>query len=198
MLKGRVIHLMKRKKSQAVIKRPNWTLYWKGRRDSGKGEGVCNAYISGMYKKLAEKETEEVIQAETILLDARKEAAVLLEKAAALEQEKEFSHISDELEKLQAEREWKMKTAEICQKLTEINEKIIIENMILDEHLHKLRNHVKVKVNSYITGVRSGKIKDYSSECNPDNRAREIYINSHGILDVEIRKAAEQGREAGK
>lgn len=190
---------MKRKKSQAVVKRPNWTLYWKGRRDSGKGEKVCDAYIAVIYKKLAEKETAEVLQTEEILLEERKEAAVLLKKSAALEHEKEFCHISDTLERLQAEREWNRKKAEIRQKLTEINEKRISENMILDEHLHKLRSHVKAKVNSYITGIRAGKLKDYScSECCPDNRAREIYTDSHRILDDKIRRIAEQGKEDGK
>lgn len=190
---------MKRKKLQAVIKRPNWTLYWKGRRDSGKGEKVCDAYITVMYKKLAEKETAEVLQTEEILLAERKEAAVLLEKWDALEGETEFHHISDTLERLQAEREWKKKAAEIRQKLTEINEKLISENMILDEHLHKLRSHVKVKVNSYITGIRAGKLKDYShNEYGPDNRAREIYTDSHRILDDKIRKIAEQGKEEAK
>lgn len=199
MLKGWVIDLMKRKKSQAVIKRPNWTLYWKGRRDSGKGEKVCNAYIAVIYKKLAEKETAEVLQTEEILLTDRKEAAVLLEKWDALEREMGFHHISDTLERLQAEREWKRKAAEIRQKLIEINEKLISENMILDERLHKLRSHVKAKVNSYITGIRAGKLKDYScSECCPDNRAREIYTDSHRILDDKIRRIAEQGKEEGK
>lgn len=190
---------MKRKKSQAVIKRPNWTLHWKGRRDSGKGEKVCNAYIAVIYKKLAEKETAEVLQTERLLLADRKEAAVLLEKWDELERETGFYHISDTLERLQAEREWKREAAEIRQKLTEINEKRISENMILDEHLHKLRSHVKAKVNSYITGIRAGKLKDYScSECCPDNRAREIYTDSHRILDDKIRRITEQGKEDGK
>ena len=71
--------------------------------------------------------------------------------------------------------------------------------MILDEHLHKLRSHVKAKVNSYITGIRAGKLKDYShNEYGPDNRAREIYTDSHRILDDKIRKIAEQGKEKAK
>lgn len=189
---------MKRKKS--VIRGPEVTLRWKGKRDSRLGEGVCNAYISGVYKKLAQIETNEIKKTEDILKGIREEAAELLAKKSALEhmatQKREFS---DSLERLQAERELKEKRQEITQKLTTLNEKLVSANLLLDEQIHKLRNHVESKLHVYISGVRTGKIKNYEYTGDRANdRAREIYKNGHHTLDEKIRRAADAGTEGAR
>lgn len=161
------MYTMNSRKVKSVTCAPGFILKLKGRLDSRRGEGVCNEYISQLYKKLAAMEVNEVVAVENLLFDARKRAAVILTRFA--EQERFLSGVVE---------------------LTAIYEEIVNTNTILDERIDETRNKTMEKIHAYIVGVRCGQLSDY--KCGIDDisdNARVIYRIRHKEQDRKIREA---------
>ena len=162
-----VMYSMNKRKVKSVTWMPGFILKLKGRLDSRRGEGVCNEYICQLYKKLAAMEVNEVVEAENLLFDARRSAAVILTRFA--EQKRFLSGVV---------------------KLTAINEEIINVNTILDERINEMRNKALEKIQAYIVGIRCGQISDYKCEIEDiSDNARVIYRIRHEEQDRKIREA---------
>lgn len=186
------------KKTESVTKMPGMFLTLKGRIDSRYGRGVCDAYISKLRNRLAAIESKEVVCAENELFSLRKKAAAILasfpEKAKKLkeipERTRGMSIEEIRMDRKNAEKKEALETDIhlAMESLTSINETIINTESILEERIHRARNLADAKMQSYISGIRSGKQKDYCMMNPADDRAKEAYYQKHQMLDEKIRE----------
>lgn len=187
------------KKMHNVTILPGWILKLKGKFDSQKGKGVCDEYIQRLTGRVAAMEADEIIDAEKALHNARKEAAVIL--TGFSDKKEVLSKIPDNRKeetvfdirnnrrnrKCRGDAQKSLKAA--VEKLTEINEQIIDMDIVLDERIHKIRNHAGEKIHAYIIGIRCGSLSDYIYDLSDiDDSARMIYIEKHKSLDRRIRE----------
>lgn len=194
------------KRVKTVTHLPGWVLKQKGKRDSRKGKGVCDAYISLLKKNLVGLESNKVIDIENGLFDSRKEAAVII--TSFTEQKKILQELPDSLrentpeairanranEKMKKNMQTEIKNA--IERLVIISENITNADVILDECINKMRSMTVGKIHSYIAGIRCGEFGDYiGGEENMDDSAREIYRAKHKELDEKIRTVIESMRE---
>lgn len=188
------------KKIRSVTRMPGAFLRIKGRIDARCGQGVCDAYISKLRSRLAAVESREVACAENELFSLRKEAAAILtslpEKMRKLRELEEVPERTDgmSIEEIRLGRKNAEKRdaleADIhlaLESLTSINETITNTESILEERIHRARNLADAKIESYISGVRSGRQSGYRMTSPADDRARESYRMKHEMLDGKIR-----------
>lgn len=191
----------KKNKAKQVTILPGSVLKWKGRIDSRHGENACNAYIERLRRKLEQLEAQEVTDTEIALKGVRKEAAVNL--AEATKKREQMEKFSDPAQGTSVEsiRESRKKTDEknnlssdlslLIEKLAETNETIIHENIMLIERLHTQRSKADEKIYSYISGIRSGKLKSYEMLFyEHSGKTKNAYDEKHLTLDQKINAIA--------
>ncbi len=189
-----------RKYASAKIKRvtlmPGWLLKFKGRWDSRKGDGVCDEFLKKLTKKAAAIEAMEAIKAESVLHGRRKLGGELL---LVLSENREAAHNKPELEevtspkiarknnqKMSAHINGKNIFKEARKQLSEINEDIIFVDTVLSEKTEKLHSQTIEKFHAYVSGVRAGKLPDYTVKSGFDSKASDIYHAKHAELDTMI------------
>lgn len=191
----------KGKKIKSATKLPNFILKIKGKFDSRKGKTVPDAYIDKLKSKCESIENNEAIVAEEILFEDRKNGAVCISNISEVKAKLSSQSDTSSLSGAAAIRENRRKNAEMSgnaakinnciQQLNGINEHIINIDTILDERITRLRKKSHEKINVYISGVRSGKLKDYECDFEFSNDAQTIYRKKHEKGDELIRKAVE-------
>lgn len=181
-----------------VTRMPNCLLKLKGKLDSKRGSTVADAYIEKLKRKCEAIENVEAITAEGILSDDRKGSAVAIYNIS--EKQKFLDNKPEMKENTSAKtiRENRRMTAQISSAessiesgyttLFNVYQNIVSIDTILDERITKNRKKTLEKVNAYISGVRSGKLKDYSVDFEFLNDAYEIYKQKHFEDDEKIRK----------
>lgn len=196
------------KKIQPVTRVPGIFLRIKGKLDSRRGQGVCDAYIEKLRSKLSAIESREVTCAENELFDSRKEAAVILTNFS--EKKRKLQEIPQEtngisIEEIRADRKnakkreaTKTDIHRALESLASINETIVNVDTILEERIYRARNHTDAKIRMYMEGVRSGKQKDYCMTDPADDLAREAYYQKHQMLDEKIREMVQSVYEEGE
>ncbi len=177
---------------------PNFLLKFKGKLDSKRGSTVPDAYIDKLKRKCEAIENKEAITAEGILSVDRKSAAVAIynvsEKRKYLDNKPEIKENTS----AKAIRENRRRASQIISAessiesgyttLCNVNQNIVNIDTILDERITKTRKKASEKINVYISGVRSGKLKDYSADFEFLNDAYEIYQQKHSEDDDKIRQ----------
>lgn len=181
-----------------VTRMPNWLLKFKGKRDSKRGSTVADAYIDRLKRKCEAIENVEAITAEGILSDDRKRSAVAIynisEKQKFLDNKPEMKENTS----AKAIRENRRTAGQISSAKSSIEagyatlfnvyQNIVNIDTVLDERITKNRKKALEKVNVYISGVRSGKLKDYNADFEFLDDAYEIYKQKHSEDDEKIRK----------
>lgn len=181
-----------------VTKMPNCLLKLKGKLDSKRGSTVPNAYIDRLKRKCEAIENKEAIIAENILSNDRKSASIAIynisEKRKFLDNKPEIKENTS----AKAIRENRRRASQISSAeasiesgyatLCNVHQNIINIDTVLDERITKIRKKASEKINVYISGVRSGKLKDYNADFEFLDDAYEIYQQKHSEDDERIRK----------
>lgn len=190
--KGKGIH--------KVIKTPMFILKIKGKRDAKKGVNIAETYINKAKAKCRALENREVLTAEEILYDSRREAAVLM---SSMCQDKdilgnipnaraEASPLDVRANRRNAAQ--RANTISIIkgnfEKLVQIHELIIDVNACLEQRILKTRHLCTERLNAYILGVREVHI-EFSNNIEYDNSASDMYESKHKICDEAIKKTVE-------
>lgn len=184
-----------------VTRLPNCLLKFKGKLDSKRGSTVADAYIDKLKRKCEAIENVEAITAEGLLSDDRKRSAVAIynisEKQKFLDNKpgmkdntsakaiRENRRTGGQIRSAQSSIESGYTT------LFNVYQNIVNIDTVLDERITKNRKKALEKVNVYISGVRSGKLKDYHADFGFLNDAYEIYKQKHFEDDERIRKIIE-------
>ncbi len=181
-----------------VTRMPNSILKLKGRLDSKKGNTVADAYIDKLKRKCEAIENVEAITAEDILSNDRKRASVSIYD---ISKQQKFLDNKPELKEntsAKAIRENRRRTSQISSAQSSIEsgyttlfnayQNIVNIDTVLDERITKNRKKTLEKVNVYIAGVRSGKLKDYNADFEFLDDAYEIYKQKHSEDDEKIRQ----------
>jgi len=175
------------------------TLYLKliGKMDSFKGEGVAMAHVEKMLDRCTEFETMECLTAESNLFDERKKGAYLLAeidsctlKLSNLPEKSKGTTTYEIRNNLRLEREKENAISSINaakKELFVINENIINGDAILHERVIKTRKLAAEKIDAYIKGLRSGKLKQFEKDLCFSEIALDTYHNKHNILDETIK-----------
>lgn len=180
-----------------VTRMPNWLLKFKGKLDSKRGSTVADAYIDKLKRKCEAIENVEAITAEGILSDDRKRSSIaiynIFEKQRFLDNRPEIKENTS----AKTIRENRRTTGQISSAKSSIEsgyttlfnvyQNIVNIDTVLDERITKNRKKALEKVNVYISGVRSGKLKDYNADFEFLNDAYEIYKQKHSEDDERIR-----------
>lgn len=180
-----------------VTRMPNCLLKIKGKLDSKRGSTVADAYIEKLKRKCESIENVEAITAESILSDDRKHSAVAIYNISANQKFLDNKPKMKENTSAKAIRENRRTTSSISSAesliesgyttLFNVYQDIVNIDTILDERITKNRKKALEKVNVYISGVRSGKLKDYNADFEFLNDAYEIYKKKHFEDDEKIR-----------
>lgn len=184
-----------------VTRMPNCFLKFKGKLDSKRGSTVADAYIDKLKRKCEAIENVEAITAEGLLSDDRKRSSVaiysIFEKQKFLDNKpgmkdntsaksiRENRRTASQIRSAQSSIESGYTT------LFNVYQNIVNIDTVLDERITKNRKKVLEKINVYISGVRSGKLKDYHADFEFLNDAYEIYKQKHSEDDERIRKIIE-------
>ena len=188
-------------KISAVTKMPNFLLKIKGKFDSRKGSSVPVAYIDKLKRRCESIENMEVITVENILVDDRKNAAVAIYNIA--ESQKELDNKPGKIDgsSPKAIRENRRRANQISSTKSSIKsghttlinafQNIVSTETILNERITNIRKKTSEKINVYVSGVRSWKLKEYSPDFNFLNDAFETYKKSHFEDDKVIRNTIE-------
>ena len=180
-----------------VTRMPNWLLKFKGKLDSKRGSTVADAYIDKLKRKCEAIENVEAITAEGILSDDRKRSSIaiynIFEKQRFLDNKPEIKENTS----AKTIRENRRTAGQISSAKSSIESgyttlfnvyhNIVNIDTVLDERITKNRKKALEKVNVYISGVRSGKLKDYNADFEFLNDAYEIYKQKHSEDDERIR-----------
>lgn len=180
-----------------VTRMPDCLLKFKGKRDSKRGSTVADAYIDKLKRKCEAIESVEAITAEGILSDDRKRSSAAIynisEKQKFLDNKPEMKENTS----AKAIRENRRTAGQISSAQSSIEsgyttlfnvyQNIVNIDTVLDERITKNRKKALEKVNVYISGVRSGKLKDYNADFEFLNDAYEIYKMKHSEDDEKIR-----------
>lgn len=192
-----VTKFKKGKGLKPVTRMPNCLLRFKGKRDSKRGSTVADAYIDKLKRKCEAIENVEAITAESILSDDRKRSSAAIynisEKQKFLDNKPEIKENTS----AKAIRENRRTAGKISSAKSSIEsgyttlfhvyQNIVNIDTVLDERITKNRKKALEKVNIYISGVRSGKLKDYNADFEFLNDAYEIYKQKHSEDDERIR-----------
>lgn len=180
-----------------VTRMPNCLLKFKGKCDSKRGGTVADAYIDKLKRKCEAIENVEAITAEGILSNDRKRSSAAIynisEKQKFLDNKPEIKENTS----AKAIRENRRTAGQISFAKSSIEsgyailfnvyQNIVNIDTVLDERITKNRKKALEKVNVYISGVRSGKLKDYNANFEFLNDAYEIYKQKHSEDDERIR-----------
>lgn len=180
-----------------VTRMPDCLLKFKGKRDSKRGSTVADAYIDKLKRKCEAIENVEAITAEGILSNDRKRSSTAIynisEKQKFLDNKPEIKENTS----AKAIRENRRTAGQISSAKSSIEsgyttlfnvyQNIVNIDTVLDERITKNRKKALEKVNVYISGVRSGKLKDYNVDFEFLNDAYEIYKQKHSEDDERIR-----------
>ena len=192
-----VTKFRKGKGLKPVTRMPDCLLKYKGKRDSKRGITVADAYINKLKRKCEAIENVEAITAEGILSDDRKRSSVAIynisEKQKFLDNKPEMKENTS----AKAIRENRRTAGQISSAKSSIEagyatlfnvyQNIVNIDTVLDERITKNRKKALEKVNVYISGVRSGKLKDYNADFEFLDDAYEIYKQKHSEDDERIR-----------
>lgn len=182
---------------KSVTRMPNCLLKLKGKLDSKRGSTVADAYIDKLKRKCEAIENVEAITAEGLLSDDRKRSSAAIynisEKQKFLDNKPEIKENTS----AKAIRENRRTAGQISSAKSSIEsgyatlfnvyQNIVNIDTVLDERITKNRKKALEKVNVYISGVRSGKLKDYNADFEFLNDAYEIYKQKHSEDDERIR-----------
>lgn len=180
-----------------VTRMPDCLLKFKGKCDSKRSSTVADAYIDKLKRKCETIENVEAITAEGILSDDRKRSAIAIynisDKQKFLDNKPEIKENTS----AKAIRENRRTAGQISSAKSSIEsgyttlfnvyQNIVNIDTVLDERITKNRKKALEKVNVYISGVRSGKLKDYNADFEFLNDAYEIYKQKHSEDDERIR-----------
>lgn len=185
----------------AVTKMPNFLLKIKGKLDSRKGSSVPDAYIDKLKRKCESIENIEVITAENILVGDRKNAAVAVCNIAESQKALENKPAKTEGNSPKAIRENRRRANQISSTESSIKsghsalinafQNIVSTETVLKERITNTRKKTSEKINVYVSGVRSWKLKEYSPDFDFLDDAFETYKNSHFEEDKIIRETIE-------
>lgn len=179
---------------------PNFILKFRGKIDSKKGSTVADAYIASRYAKCIANESGEATTAERILFKDRQKASVKLKELS--ENRKYLDNApamidADDIDSIRKNRRNHSRinsagdsVSAAIKELNEIYEKIISIDEFLEQRIIKTRKKALVKINSYISGLRAGKLKDYKTEPEFSDEASQSYHLKHSDGDEAIKQAA--------
>lgn len=180
-----------------VTKMPNCFLKFKGKLDSKRGSTVADAYIDRLKRKCETIENVEAITAEGILSDDRKRSSAAIYNISEKQKFLDNKPVMKENTSAKAIRENRRTAGQISSAKSSIEagyttlfnvyQNIVNIDTVLDERITKNRKKALEKVNVYISGVRSGKLKDYNADFEFLNDAYEIYKQKHLEDDERIR-----------
>lgn len=180
-----------------VTRMPDCLLKFKGKCDSKRGGTVADAYIDKLKRKCEAIENVEAITAEGILSDDRKRSSTAIYNIS--EKQKFLDNKPEIKENTSAKtiRENRRTAGQISSAKSSIEsgyttlfnvyQNIVNIDTVLDERITKNRKKALEKVNVYIAGVRSGKLRDYNADFEFLNDAYEIYKQKHSEDDERIR-----------
>ena len=185
--KGKGIH--------KALKTPMFILKIKGKRDAQKGSNIAETYINKVKAKCRACENCEVLTAEEILYDSRREAAVLM---SSMCQDKDIlgniPNAKTEASPLdvRANRRNAAKRANTVSiikdnfaKIVQINELIIDVNACLEQRILKTRHLCTERLNAYILGVREVHL-EFDNNIEYDDSASNMYEAKHKACDKAI------------
>lgn len=179
-----------------ALKTPMFILKIKGKRDAKKGANIAETYINKVKAKCQALENREVLTAEEILYDLRREAAVLM---SSMCQDKdilgnipnaraEVSPLDVRANRRNAAQ--RANTVSIIkgnfEKLVQINELIIDVNACLEQRILKTRHLCTERLNAYILGVREVHL-EFDNNIEYDNSASIMYETKHKVCDDAIK-----------
>ena len=186
--KGRGIH--------KALKTPMFILKIKGKRDAKKGTNIADTYINKVKAKCRACENREVLVAEEILYDSRREAAVLM---SSMCQDKDMlgnipnARVEASPLDVRANRRNAAQRANTIsiikgnfEKLVQINELIIDVNACLEQRILKTRHLCTERLNAYILGVREVHL-EFDNNIEYDNSASAVYETKHKACDEAIK-----------
>ena len=196
--KGKGIH--------KALKTPMFVLKIKGKRDAKKGVNIAETYINKVKAKCRALENREVLTAEEILYDSRREAAVLM---SSMCQDKDIlgniPNAKTEASPLdvRANRRNAAQRANTIsiikgnfEKLVQINELIIDVNACLEQRILKTRHLCTERLNAYILGVREVHL-EFNNSIEYDNSASNVYEAKHKACDEAIKNTVAMVYAAG-
>ena len=182
-----------------VTRLPLFILKLKGKLDSRKGETVPSAYTGKLVERCGANENIEALYAEDLLYPTRTEGSQLLTR---IKRDKEsLDDVPDIVSEntpydIRQNRRTNSKRESILSsinnsvtKLSEIEETIINVNSVLDERITKTRRKALATIKVYISGVRSGKLPDFSPTIEFSEDAKNIYERKHKTGDERIFEA---------
>lgn len=180
-----------------VTRMPDCLLKFKGKRDSKRGSTVADAYIDKLKRKCEATENFEAITAEGILSDDRKRSSAAIYNISENQKFLDNKPRMKENTSAKAIRENRRTADQISSAKSSIEsgyttlfnvyQNIVNIDTVLDERITKSRKKALEKVNIYISGVRSGKLRDYNADFEFLNDAYEIYKQKHSEDDERIR-----------
>lgn len=196
--KGKGIH--------KALKTPMFVLKIKGKRDAKKGVNIAETYINKVKAKCRALENREVLTAEEILYDSRRDAAVLM---SSMCQDKnilgniptartEASPLDVRANRRNAAQ--RANTISIIkgnfEKLVQINELIIDVNACLEQRILKTRHLCTERLNAYILGVREVHL-EFDNNIEYDDSASTVYEAKHKACDEAIKNTVSMVYAAG-
>lgn len=186
--KGKGIH--------KAVKTPMFVLKIKGKQDAKKGVNIAETYINKVKAKCQALENREVLIAEELLYDSRREAAVLM---SSMCQDKDIlgniPNARVEASPLDVRANCRnaaqrANTVSIIkgnfEKLVQINELIIDVNACLEQRILKTRHLCTERLNAYSLGVREVHL-EFDNNIEYDNSASAVYEAKHKACDEAIK-----------
>lgn len=180
-----------------ITRMPDCLLKFKGKRDSKRGSTIADAYIDKLKRKCEAIENVEAITAEGILSDDRKRSSAAIYNISEKQKFIDNKPVMKENTSAKAIRENRRTAGQISSAKSSIEagyatlfnvyQNIVNIDTVLDERITKNRKKTLEKVNVYISGVRSGKLKDYNADFEFLNDAYEIYKQKHSEDNERIR-----------
>lgn len=196
--KGKGIH--------KALKTPMFILKIKGKRDAKRGTNIAATYINKVKAKCRALENREVLTAEEILYDSRREAAVLM---SSMCQDKDLlgtipnTRAETSPLDVRANRRNANQRANTIfiikgnfEKLVQINELIIDVNACLEQRILKTRHLCTERLNAYILGVREVHL-EFDNNIEYDNSASNVYEAKHKTCDEAIENTVAMVYTAG-
>lgn len=179
---------------------PNMFLRFKGKKDAKKPASSADAYCQKLLCCCYSYENRETIFAEEILHDYRREAALILadicnnKKKLSSKPERRNGDSPIDIranaryaaDYIAARKEVQSSVNRLC----EINEIMISINATLEQRIDKTRNLCIKAINTYMLGLRTGGLADYSFKAEFSGKAIETYYYKHKIGDEAIQKCA--------
>ena len=181
-----------------ALKTPMFILKIKGKQDAKRGVNIAETYINKVKAKCRALENHEVLTAEEILYDPRREAAVLMSSMCQdkdilgnIPNEKAEASLLDVRDNRRNAAQ-RAKTISIIksnfEKLVQTNELIIDINACLEQRILKTRHLCTERLNAYILGVREVHL-EFDNNIEYDDSASNVYEAKHKACDDAIKNA---------